>query len=153
MRNTLHGRFRPKNPGKYRGNPRNIIFRSSWEKDFMEWCDVSERVIWWQSEERRIPYFDPVTRKQRWYYPDFYIFFERSDGTRQHELVEVKPLKQTKAPKKNPKKKTKLWVEDVKRYLTNQAKWRAACEWCESQGANFRLITENDIKPNRKKWT
>ena len=118
----------------------------------MEWCDDSERVIWWQSEERRIPYHDPVTRRGRFYYPDFLIYFRRSDGTCQHELVEVKPFSQTKPPPKNPKKKTKAWVESVKTYLTNQAKWKAACEWCEDRGTNFRLITENELKPNRRKW-
>ena len=151
MRGTYKGKYRPHNPQKYRGNPMNIMFRSSWELEFMEWCDLSERVLWWQSEERRIPYFDPVEKKWRNYFPDFLICYERQDGIEVTELIEVKPAKQTKPPRKNPRKKTKAWVEEVKTYVTNQAKWKAAVEWCEDRGTNFRLITENELKPNRRK--
>ena len=38
------GRFRPSNPGKYKGDPTNIIYRSSWEKKVMIWCDVNSNV-------------------------------------------------------------------------------------------------------------
>ena len=152
MRHTYQGKFIPGNPEKYKGNPTKIIFRSSWELRFMKWCDNNEKVVWWQSEERRIPYFDPVTNKWRAYYPDFLMLYERSDGIKQLELVEVKPAKQTKPPRKNPKRKTKAWVESVKTYLTNQAKWKAAAEWCEDNGSNFRLITENELKLNRGNW-
>jgi len=152
MRGTKQGKFKPKNPQKYKGNPTNIMYRSSWEEDFMEWCDLNKQVVWWQSEERKIPYFDPVTHKWRMYFPDFFICYKRSDGIEMLELVEIKPLKQTKEPKRNPRKKTKAWMEEVKTYVTNQAKWKAASEWCEDRGSNFRLITENQLKPNRRKW-
>ena len=145
MRGIRQGKFKPKNPIKYKGSPTNIIYRSSWEHKFMQWCDKTENVIWWQSEERRIPYWDPISEKYRNYFPDFYFLFQRSDGTRQLELVEVKPAKQTKPPKK-PKKQTKAWVEEVKTYVTNKAKWEAATEWCEDHRSNFRLITEHELK-------
>ena len=145
MRGIKQGKFKPKNPKKYKGNPTNIIYRSSWEQEFMKWCDSNENVIWWQSEEKRIPYYDPVAQKHRFYYPDFYLLFQRSDGSQVLELVEVKPARQTKPPKK-PKKQTKAWVEEVKTYITNKAKWEAATDWCEDHRSNFRLITERELK-------
>ena len=33
------GKFTPKNPSKYRGDPTNIIYRSSWERRVMNYLD------------------------------------------------------------------------------------------------------------------
>ena len=113
----------------------------------MQWCDQSEQIVAWQSEERRVPYYDPVAKKRRTYYPDFYIRYRRNDGITVEELVEVKPAKQVKGPPQNPKRRTKAWLNEVRTYVTNQAKWKAAAEYCEDRGYNFRLITEKEIKP------
>ena len=144
---TLQGKFRPRHPEKYLGNYGNILYRSSWELKFMQWCDQSEQIVAWQSEERRVPYYDPVAKKRRTYYPDFYIRYRRNDGIIVEELVEVKPAKQVKGPPQNPKRRTKAWLNEVRTYVTNQAKWKAAAEYCEDRGYNFRLITEKEIKP------
>ena len=111
----------------------------------MQWADKNERVIWWESEERRIPYYDPVAKRKRTYYPDFYLAYKRSDGIITETLVEVKPAKQVKGPAENPKRRTKAWLNEVYTYATNQAKWKAAAEWCEDHGANFQLITEKEL--------
>jgi hypothetical protein len=78
MSGTLKGKFRPKNPEKYRGNAGEIIYRSSWEMKFCDWCDKNEKVEWWQSEEKRIRYYDPVQKKWRTYFPDFYYNTEEA---------------------------------------------------------------------------
>ena len=36
-------------------NPTNVIYRSLWERKFMKWCDLSESVIKWGSEETVVP--------------------------------------------------------------------------------------------------
>ena len=144
MSGTLKGKFRCKNPEKYRGNAGEIIYRSSWEMKFCDWCDKNEKVEWWQSEEKRIRYYDPVQKKWRTYFPDFYLGYRGSDGILREELVEVKPWRQVKGPPENPKRRSKAWVNEVQTYVTNQAKWKAAMEWCEDRGSNFRLITEKD---------
>lgn len=144
---TLQGKFRPRHPEKYLGNYGNILYRSSWELKVMQWCDQSEQIIAWQSEERRVPYYDPVAKKRRTYYPDFYIRYRRNDGIIVEELVEVKPAKQVKGPPQNPKRRTRAWMNEVRTYVTNTAKWKAAAEYCEDRGYNFRLITEKEIKP------
>ena len=140
------GTFRPQNPEKYRGNPSLIIYRSSWERNFMEWCDTNEAVIWWNSEENRIPYYDPVSKKRRMYYPDFLLARRCYDGIIREDLVEVKPSRQVKGPPVNPRKKTRGWLNEVYMYTTNMAKWQAASEWCEDRGYNFRLLIEKDVK-------
>jgi len=146
---TLKGKFRPNHPEKYIGDAGNILYRSSWELKVMQWCDSRDHILKWQSEERRVPYFDPVTKRRRTYYPDFYIKYKRKDGVIVEELLEVKPEKQVKGPPQNPKRRTRAWMNEVRTYVTNTAKWQAATEYCEDRGYNFRLLTEKEIKP----WT
>ena len=144
MPGTLKGKYKPRNPQKYKGNPTEIYYRSSWELQFMKWVDKNDKVIWWQSEEKAIWYYDPVSKKKRRYFPDFIVYYERSDGTCMTEVVEVKPQSQVDPPPKNPKRRTKAWMNSVRTYLTNQAKWQAAANYCENEGYNFRLLTEKN---------
>ena len=146
MAKPLQGKFRPQNPEKYKGDSGNIIYRSSWEKIFCDWCDKNDNIICWQSEERRIRYYDPVMKKNRTYYPDFYIKYKRNDGIIVEELIEVKPQKQVKGPPVNPKRRSKAWLNEVYQYAQNKAKWKAAAEYCEDRGMSFRLITEKELK-------
>ena len=74
------------NPKRYFGK-RPIIYRSSLELRFMNWCETSSVVQSWSSEpEPGIPYFD-AKNNYHTYFPDFIVMFK--DGTRL--LVEVKP--------------------------------------------------------------
>ena len=57
---SYSGRFRPSYPGKYKGDPTNIIYRSLWERKLMVWCDKNENVLEWGSEEIIIPYVSPI---------------------------------------------------------------------------------------------
>ena len=142
----LQGKYRPIHPEKYKGNAGMIYYRSSWEYKFMEWCDLNEKVLCWGSEENRVRYYDPVAKKTRTYFPDFYVKYVRKDDIIVEELVEVKPARQVRGPAQNPKRKSKAWLQEVYTYATNQAKWKAASEWCEDRGMNFRLITEKELK-------
>ena len=74
------GRYRPSNERKYIGNPNNIIYRSLWERKFMQYCDLNENILEWASEEISIPYISPIDRKRHKYYPDFYIKYKDRDG-------------------------------------------------------------------------
>jgi hypothetical protein len=63
-------------------------------------------------------------------------------------LIEVKPYSQTKPPavqntKKN--KPTKRYLNEVKTWGTNSAKWNAADEFCKDRGWKFQIITENEL--------
>ena len=144
MGKTLQGKFRPRNPDKYKGDPGNIVYRSSWERIFMNWCDQKESIVKWQSEEKALWYYDPVTKKKRRYFPDFIIQIEK-DGKIITEMIEVKPSKQIEGPPTNPKRKTQAWMRSVHTYITNRAKWEAATKVCEDRGWNFRLVSEKHL--------
>ena len=101
------GKFKPKHTKKYKGDPTQIIYRSLWEKKFMEYCDLTENISQWQSEEFWIPYKNPLDRKMHRYFPDFFIKYQDANGKKRSVVIEVKPKKQCKSPPKNPKKRTR----------------------------------------------
>jgi hypothetical protein len=142
--NYKQGFFKPKNPKKYIGDPTNIIFRSSWEKRVMEWLDTNTNVIRWGSEEVIIPYVSPIDNKVHRYYTDFYVEAVGRDGETRKMLLEVKPKVQTQEPKK-PQRTTKRYITEVMTYGVNQAKWKAAEDFCRNRGWEFRLITETEL--------
>ena len=145
MSRSHKGKYSPRNPGKYRGDHTMIEYRSSWERMFMKWCDLREEVLKWSSEEMCIWYMDPISKKNRRYFPDFIIQVKDSDGLIRTEMIEVKPYKQMVGPDRNPARKTKAWIYEVKTYATNMAKWEAAKKYCKKKGWSFRIITEYDL--------
>ena len=143
--NTLKGRFTPRNIRKYRGDYRNIIFRSSWELKFMKYCDTNPNILEWGSEEVVIPYRSPLDNRVHRYFPDFYMKIQESNGTTKRYLIEVKPKKQTKPPAKQ-KRRTKKYIYEVTEYAKNQAKWEAANQFCLDRRWQFKIITEDELK-------
>jgi hypothetical protein len=139
------GRFHPRNPEKYIGDANNIIYRSSWELSFMKWCDRSENVLSYGSEEFCIQYFDPTTNKVRRYFPDFIIKMKEKNGTIKKYVIEIKPKKQTIEPKETKGKKKKTYINEVMTYTKNVAKWKAATEWCKDHLIEFKILTEEDL--------
>jgi len=141
---SYKGRYTPKNPKKYKGNPYNVIYRSLWERKFMVYCDYSESIIEWGSEEIVIPYKSPWDGRIHRYFPDFYIKIKTNEGTIKKLIVEIKPKKQTKAPKE-PERKTKRYLNEVRTWGVNSSKWRYATEWCKDNGMEFKILTEDDL--------
>ena len=137
---TNKGRFKPKNPEKYRGDPTNIIYRSGWELKLMGYLDMHEEVIQWASEEFCIPYRSPVDNRIHRYFPDFWV--KKTDGS--VLVIEVKPAKQAEPPKQ-PSRMTKRYINEVFEYGKNQAKWKAAREYCDDRGWNFVVMTEREL--------
>ncbi len=138
------GRFNPQNPEKYLGDVRNIIYRSSWELRFLRWCDQNVNIIEYGSEEFFIPYISPVDNRVHRYYPDFIIKVRHKDKSIKRYVVEVKPDKQTRPPKQG-KRVTKSFIYETKTYAVNQAKWKAAQEWCKDRMLEFKVITEREL--------
>ena len=138
------GKFNPRNPEKYKGDVRNIIYRSSWELKFLQWCDRNDNILEYGSEEFFIPYFDPTTGKIRRYFPDAYVKVKDSSGSIKKYIIEIKPLRQTKPPVPGNKKKKTLITEALT-YEKNCAKWKAAKEWCEDRMMEFKIITEREL--------
>ena len=148
MRKRYKGKFKIKNPEKYIGDSTNVIYRSLMELNFMKWCDKSEKVLKWSSEEVIVPYISPMDKKRHRYFPDFLIQTEKG-----WTLIEVKPQVQTKPPKKllvenlTPKKKRR-YAYAVKTWLVNEAKWEAAKKVCEVKGWRFQIMTEKQLQPS-----
>ena len=141
---TYKGKYTPTNPRKYRGNPSNIIYRSSWERKFMVYCDTNEKIIEWCSEEVIIPYLSPWDGKMHRYFPDFYIKVKQSTGKIKKFIIEVKPKNQTRPPKP-VSRKTKRFINEVKTYSINEAKWKSAKKWCDHNDMEFKILTEDEL--------
>ena len=138
------GKFRPSIPKKYKGDYTNIIYRSLWELKFMKYCDSNQNILEWGSEEFFIPYTSPIDGKRHRYYPDFYIKVKESTGQVKKYVIEIKPKKQCLEPKPQ-KKKTKGYIYEVCEYAKNQAKWKAASEYCKDRMVEFKVLTENEL--------
>ena len=139
------GRYSPQNPKKYTGNPRNIIYRSLWERKFMVYCDQSDNILEWGSEEVVIPYVSPLDGRVHRYFPDFYIKVKQSNGGLKKYIIEVKPKVQCSPPNPNQSRRTKRWLSEVKTWGVNEAKWKYATEWCSDKGMEFKILTEDDL--------
>jgi hypothetical protein len=144
MAESLKSKYHPTYPNKYKGDANNIICRSSWERKFCHWCDLNKNILEWGSEEFSIPYYNPTKGKVCRYFPDFIIKIKENSGMIKTYVVEVKPKKQTVPPK--PKSRiTKSYLYEAQTYAVNQAKWKAAEEWCKDRMLNFMIITENEL--------
>lgn len=141
---TLKGKFKPKHPEKYNGDVTNIIFRSSYELKAMKSFDTNTNVLEWSSEELAIPYLCPTDGKRHRYFPDFIVKVRKPDGSIHIMMLEVKPEKETREPIRK-KRITKQYITEVATWGKNQAKWKAATEYCLDRGWEFKLITEKEL--------
>jgi hypothetical protein len=140
MAKYLQGFFKPLNPHKYKGNPTNIVYRSSWELRLMSHFDAHQNIVWWSSEEHVVHYRSPIDGKIHRYFPDFIINTKNKETI----MIEVKPLAQTIEPKKQ-KNPTKRYINEVYTWGVNSAKWHAAEEYCKDRKWKFQIMTEKDI--------
>ena len=141
---SYKGKFRPKNHKKYMGDFREVIYRSSWELKFMQYCDTNKSIVKWSSEEIVIPYRSPVDNRVHRYFPDFYVKYRDVKGNYQEKVIEIKPAKQVKEPKVQ-KRRTKRYVSEVFTYATNKAKWEAAEDFCKDRRWKFQILTEKEL--------
>ena len=142
---THKGYFKPKNPQKYRGDPRNIIYRSGWELHFMLYLDNHTDVVSWSSEEVIVPYRSPIDGKLHRYFVDFLVTTINKSGLKETTLIEIKPAAQTKPPILKEGKKTRSYIQSVMTWGVNEAKWKAATEYCIDRGWTFRIFTEKEL--------
>ena len=151
------GKFVPSNPQKYLGaNVNNISYRSSWEVSFMQVCDNNEAVIGWMSESlpsntihkgiSGIPYYNPITKKNSLYIPDFFIIYVDRNKKQHVEVIEIKPLDEV------PGFRGKVNKIKQARQAINAMKYKAAIIFCNQRGWFFRIMTEKQLflQPARK---
>lgn len=138
------GKYQPHNPKKYKGNHTMIFYRSLWELKFMKWCDLNDNILEWGSEEIAVPYRSPLDGRYHRYFVDFYIKVRNKFGEVKKYLIEIKPKKQTLEPQ-SQQRKTQKYINEVKTYVINQAKWEAAREWCADRQLEFLILTEDHL--------
>lgn len=144
--NFAQGFYTIQNPEKYVGNG-TPKYRSGWELTFMRFCDNHPSVVSWASECVRIPYKNPFTGKDTYYVPDFLVTYQ-VNGVKRAELIEIKPKAQAVMELARSQ-------QEKAAVALNMCKWQAARIWCKRMGANFRILTEEDIfnntNPTRKR--
>lgn len=145
--NYYQGVFTPQNPKKWinveKGIP--IIFRSSFERKFMGWCDLTEAVLKVGSETLIIPYINPLKKRVCRYITDFYMEVKEKNGKVVKYVIEVKPEGQTKRPQKTKGKRASSLLFEGATYIQNLAKWTSAEQYCKSRGIVFKIVTEKDL--------
>ena len=141
MSRFAQGKFVPKNPQKYIGL-KVPTYRSSWEWQFMRFCDTNAAIQQWACEAIQIPYRNPLTGKNSIYVPDFFIQYVDAKNRTNVDLIEIKPQNQAFLESVGKSKVRQA------QYIQNQAKWAAANAWCRHQGIKFRIITENELFHN-----
>ena len=143
---SYKGIYKVKNPLKYKGDFKNCVFRSLWERKFMKYCDDNKNVLFWSSEEVRIPYRSPLDGKIHYYFVDFWMRVKTKDGSVKTYLVEIKQEKQTKPPIiEENKKMTPSKVKQIKTYALNTEKWKAARNFSKEKGWEFLILTEKHL--------
>lgn len=150
MSKFAKGKFTPKNPQKYSGDPTNIIYRSGWELRLFKTLDKNPNVLSWASEEIVVPYISPVDNRYHRYFPDVVVKVKNKDGEIETIMIEVKPLAQTVEPKR-PKRKTRRFLEEAVTWEINKAKWLWAQDFCAKRGWKFRLMTERELGISKHK--
>lgn len=138
------GIFTPINPGKYSGNAKNIIYRSSWELICMRRFDIDPNILTWASEELAIPYVDRASGRQRRYFPDFVIKKLGKDGQIKVIIIEIKPYAQSVPPERGTKTERRFLTE-CKTFATNYSKWEYAKAWATAKGWEFVVLTERQL--------
>jgi hypothetical protein len=138
------GKFSPKNTNKYLGDPTSVWYRSLWERRVMVRLDDDPNVIEWSNEEIIIPYLSPIDGRWHRYFPDFFVRVKNRHGAQEAMILEVKPLKQA-VPPQVKKRITRQYIQEVATYGINEAKWKAATEYCKDRNWSFKVITEKDL--------
>jgi hypothetical protein len=137
------GKYKLKNPSKYKGNTAKIQYRSSWELKFMIYCDTKDVVERWSSEKIRIPYISSINNnKRRNYIVDFWIKLKSGN----EYLIEIKPKKQTtepKPPKVKSQKALHNYLYSKFMFENNIDKWTAAERFAKENKMTFVIATED----------
>lgn len=144
------GKFNPRNKSKYKGDFTKITYRSSLERNLMNWLDNRNSVIAWSSEEVIVPYRSPLDGKMHRYFVDNYVEYVTKEGEVIKMLIEVKPDSQTRPPKKKANTATvkikNRYIRECATWAVNEAKWKAAGEYCKRRDWEFKILTEKQLK-------
>lgn len=114
----------------------------------MRYLDSHPSITEWASEEIAIPYYSPVDKKIHRYFPDFWVRTKTADNQINTMIVEIKPDVQTRQPTRK-EKVTRRYINELKTYGVNTAKWKAAEEFCAERKWQFKVLTEKELGLNK----
>lgn len=112
-----------------------IIYRSSYERDFIRFLESNPNIVGWGSECIEIRYYNPIDKSFHSYYPDFVVRYVDNSI----HVIEIKPSNQLKKPDNHNR-------YQVNEYIKNTAKWKAAKTLCDRRGYRFSVISEKSLK-------
>lgn len=135
------GYYKPINLQKYIGDSNNIIYRSNLELLCFRYMDNNNNILRWGSEIVKIDYFDISTNKKRIYFTDLYAEYINKENVITKAIIEIKPSKQTLPPKGG-----KYYKQKSLEFLKNTCKWNAAKAFAKSNGMNFLILTEEQLR-------
>jgi len=110
----------------------------------MRHLDSHPGVLQWASEEIVIPYYSPVDKKMHRYFPDFWIKTISEDNQINTMIIEIKPSVQTVQPMRK-QKTMRRYINELKTYGVNTAKWQAAEQFCKQKNWQFKVLTEKEL--------
>lgn len=143
------GKYKLINTEKYKGDPSNIVYRSSWEQVFCQYLDNHKDIIKWACEDPVITYTDLRGKIHR-YYPDFMYIMKIDDEIGEKRvIVEIKPHKDLSPPDRPKKETTKSlsnYEYSIRQHIMNKLKWAAAEDYCRKRGMQFIILTEKHLK-------
>lgn len=150
-RKFKQGVYRAQYPNKCMNEDGLVEYRSSWERTAAQFCDFTPEVIEWGMEQVVIPYISPVDGNKHRYFMDLIMKVKQTSGEIKTFLVEIKPKKETKPPRKTKKKSQKQLIKEMATYSINTSKWNAAQKLCRIKGWSFLIWTEDQLVPGKKK--
>jgi hypothetical protein len=72
------------------------------------------------------------------------VKIKNPEGLIKTYIIEVKPASQCKPPKKRKRISIK-YKNDLKRFIVNQSKFKAARKWADKRGMEFIILTEKEL--------
>lgn len=139
---TYKGKYKLRNESKYLGDPKNVVYRSGWERAVMIWCDDNPNVVGWVSEEVVIPYICETDKRMHRYFMDFMVKYK--DG--RTVLIEVKPHKETVKPKSGAGRPRRQVLSETMTYIKNMSKWNATEKYVADRGWHFEIWDEHKLR-------
>ena len=138
--NNAHtGTFTPTHPEKFKGRYRPI-YKSALELKFMRYCDRNPSIVLWDYEGLHIKYLDKSEKpeKVRNYHIDF-VIYAKSGNDIKKIWVEIKQSSEVRKPVNESDSRT------IKTWVKNQCKWKQAATTARMNGADFKVITEEQL--------
>jgi len=127
----------------YNESTNQVLAKSNLELKAFMYFDNSESTTKWSLEPFAIKYISPKDNKVHRYYPDCFVEMKSTKF-----LVEIKSSNETEYPKKPKKVTTKSkrnYNKALQTFAINQAKWKAAKEFCDMNKLRFIIVTEKQL--------